>query len=625
MSEFQQAFKVALTRRSSAESWTASPWASHWKLLASTDCDFEYSSIGVNTSTTLDDDQGDDFGTPERSLNRARQVPFKVPFALSDRHEKVFSLVVAVLNSVAELEIHKGYKFVAVYAEICAENNTYKPDAHAGTALHHTHHCVRPNARRPGPDSLTADVIVVTEVNLFNYSGLPPYPTHLLGSYRLTRANSSGIVFRTMKRLYACGATTSSRPQDDIWLRPDGHVGFDAGTIICVKPGDDDSLWLSAWKVIGRSFCGSPSQIPLTTNSPDDLSWLAPISVPIPPETPPPGSIWCARPGTVAIPSLKLQFPMPTSEAIRGSGVRGEVSRSHKPSRALQLFTTSDLVYLTHLSLTSGTHNPTTEASVIIVNHLPTSVTFIAPSFPFVAWILAPSNDTTLAPLAFITSASSTPHSSKSYTLVEWQHPPHFAHRSTRTLIADIRLPLPGRPSDHHRDSSEFSTVFHNITIEAWRFNPSVTMLPSGIVHARLSLPAGMDIAISPNQMLPGSHIFDGPPPVQPTTFPPLPIPNTNLDDDVPPPALLLPIPLPPRAFAGLPEHLARCADRANGDRCERGSMMLRVSARSADVTLEVLPGREREFCSFVGKVIWGAGESVITSIHGGCGSQRAG
>ncbi|KAI9430387.1 hypothetical protein H4582DRAFT_1521895 [Lactarius indigo] len=85
-----------------------------------------------------------------------------------------------------------------------------------------------------------------------------------------------------------------------------------------------------------------------------------------------------------------------------------ESSRSPKHSRALQLFTTADLVYLTHphLSLTSGTHNPTTEASVIIVNHLPTSVTFIAPSFPFVAWILAPSNDTTLTPLAFITSAS---------------------------------------------------------------------------------------------------------------------------------------------------------------------------------------------------------------------------
>ncbi|KAI9430386.1 hypothetical protein H4582DRAFT_1521896 [Lactarius indigo] len=113
------------------------------------------------------------------------------------------------------------------------------------------------------------------------------------------------------------------------------------------------------------------------------------------------------------------------------------------------------------------------------------------------------------------------------------------------------------------------------------------------------------------------AHIFDGPPPVQPATFPPLPIPNTNPDDDVPPPALLLPISLPPRAFAGPPEHLARCADRANGDRCERGSTMLRVSTRSADVTLEVLPGREREFCSFVGKFIWGAGESVITSVHG--------
>lgn len=96
----------------------------------------------------------------------------------------------------------------------------------------------------------------------------------------------------------------------DVWLRLDGRVGFDAGAIIGVKPGDDDSLWLGAWKAIGRwgirnldtvslslssinitsqhdpaaylaSIAVPPFQIPLTADPPDDLSWLTPMSVPV--------------------------------------------------------------------------------------------------------------------------------------------------------------------------------------------------------------------------------------------------------------------------------------------------------------------------------------------------------
>ena len=96
----------------------------------------------------------------------------------------------------------------------------------------------------------------------------------------------------------------------EIWLRLDGRVGFDAGAIIGVKPGDDDSFWRGAWKAIGRwgirnldtvslslssinitsqhdpavvlaSIGVPPFQFPLTADPPDDLSWLAPMSVPV--------------------------------------------------------------------------------------------------------------------------------------------------------------------------------------------------------------------------------------------------------------------------------------------------------------------------------------------------------
>jgi hypothetical protein len=96
----------------------------------------------------------------------------------------------------------------------------------------------------------------------------------------------------------------------EVWLRLDGRVGLDAGAIIGVNPGDDDSLWRGAWKAIGRwgirrldtvslslssinitsqhdptvllaSIAVPPFQIPLTADPPDDLSWLTPMSLPV--------------------------------------------------------------------------------------------------------------------------------------------------------------------------------------------------------------------------------------------------------------------------------------------------------------------------------------------------------
>jgi hypothetical protein len=96
----------------------------------------------------------------------------------------------------------------------------------------------------------------------------------------------------------------------DVWLRIDGHVGFDAGAVIGVKPDDGDKLWHDAWKAIGRwgirnldvvslslssvnisaqydpfeplaSIEVPPFQIPITAMPPNDASWLAPMSLPV--------------------------------------------------------------------------------------------------------------------------------------------------------------------------------------------------------------------------------------------------------------------------------------------------------------------------------------------------------
>jgi hypothetical protein len=96
----------------------------------------------------------------------------------------------------------------------------------------------------------------------------------------------------------------------DVWLRLDGRIGFDAGAVIGVNSDYDDNFWINAWKAIGRwgihsldtvsltlssiniSSKYDPSvqlatievpafQIPLTANTPDDISWLTPMSLPV--------------------------------------------------------------------------------------------------------------------------------------------------------------------------------------------------------------------------------------------------------------------------------------------------------------------------------------------------------
>ena len=176
--------------------------------------------------------------------------------------------------------------------------------------------------------------------------------------------------------------------------------------------------------------------------------------------------------------------------------------------------------------------------------------------------------------------------------------------------------------------------MLHNVTIENMKVSLSgTTILASGIVHARLALPEGMDITIDPSRVLPDTLIFDGQPDSDSaSTFPPLRLLNTNRNndhdeeeedddgDDAPPPGPL-PDPLPPRAFARvrpsgwLAAITAPTAPRP--DWGEHGSTTLSVSAQFADIPLEVLPGREREFRSFVAKVIWGAGGGADAGVQG--------
>jgi hypothetical protein len=117
---------------------------------------------------------------------------------------------------------------------------------------------------------------------------------------------NNGLVFRGPDAIDVLNVSMHG----DVWLRLDGHVGFDAGAVIGVKPDDDDNFWHDAWKAIGRwgirnldvvsitlsavnisaeydsseqlaSIEVPPFQIPLTAMPPDDASWLTPMSLPV--------------------------------------------------------------------------------------------------------------------------------------------------------------------------------------------------------------------------------------------------------------------------------------------------------------------------------------------------------
>lgn len=153
-------------------------------------------------------------------------------------------------------------------------------------------------------------------------------------------------------------------------------------------------------------------------------------------------------------------------------------------------------------------------------------------------------------------------------------------------------------PAPDHRPQ-----VLRNVTIKDMKIRPltSGTMLASGIVFANIVLPRGMDVSLQVNAVYPQLLVYDGPvPDGEPVGTEALP--SENEDDGLPDP-VPLPNPLPSNAFAHIrPEEWLGSISVPLEHGGEEGSI-LAISAKIVDVPLEVLPGRQREFSNFVGKV----------------------
>lgn len=122
------------------------------------------------------------------------------------------------------------------------------------------------------------------------------------------------------------------------------------------------------------------------------------------------------------------------------------------------------------------------------------------------------------------------------------------------------------------------------------------TFLASGTVFARVVLPTGMNVGIDVNRVFPDVLVFDG---EVPDDWPDASHANKTM---LPPPSHL-PDPLPERAFGHLRPSDWLPAESVPDDSQEGEGSAYIVTAKIVDIPLEVLPGRQKEFSDFVGKV----------------------
>lgn len=125
-------------------------------------------------------------------------------------------------------------------------------------------------------------------------------------------------------------------------------------------------------------------------------------------------------------------------------------------------------------------------------------------------------------------------------------------------------------------------------------------MLASGLVFATAVLPKGMNVAMDVSRVFPELLVFDGavPPEDKANSFE-----DHEGDEDGMPDPMPIPDPLPERAFAHIRPGEWLDALSVPIDPPNDGGSTVAVSAKIVDVPLEVLPGRQRQFSSFVSKV----------------------
>ncbi|KAI0089594.1 hypothetical protein BDY19DRAFT_943148 [Irpex rosettiformis] len=274
-------------------------------------------------------------------------------------------------------------------------------------------------------------------------------------------------------------------------------------------------------------------------------------------------------------------------------------------------------------------HNLRLFANATAVNPLPDSVHYSASEMPFT--ILLPSiNDTAhFIPVASVHTESFNlthpnislsitgnvlPLSSNASSTVAVLIANYVSSRDTNISISSPLIPSlsVGAIFPAKRPQPQ---ILRNVTIREMKIVPSSsgsTMLASGTIFARAILPKGIDVGLNVTKVLPDVLIFDGEVPESPQQV----VHHDNeVDINLPPPQPL-PDPLPDKAFAHIRPDDWLLASSIPIVPDEDSGTSVEVYSKIVDVPLEVLPGRDREFRNFVGKVIFGS-QGALAGVQG--------
>ncbi|KAF9477671.1 hypothetical protein BDN70DRAFT_861510 [Pholiota conissans] len=432
-------------------------------------------------------------------------------------------------------------------------------------------------------------------------------------------------------------------PFRDLWkaigrwsVRTLDRVSVNMSTIN-ITPEYDSSIALVSLDI-------APIELPLSVDPPPDLSWLTPVSVPV--------YFRLTSNSTEVLQFLKESWHVgkiavraDVSEAhIRGGSLNTTSWRSNfqtklldirtaihmkippipglpHPGKHLPLPSLSSLITLKSFNISSTPTQLNIDATASIFNPAPTSLSLSAPSLSFIV-----SLPTT--PPTFLASVSSAPFSLTypNITLSLSGHVLPLTQSAFPFLAEFLSRYLSGEPNEisisspllpGYDISAEFPApqprpqILRDVTIKDMKIRPTGTVfLASGIVEGRVVLPKGMNISLDVSYVLPDVLVFDG-------EVPPAPEPDyatsrfvkhrghhgsaPDLPEEPP-----LPDPLPDRAFAHIrPDEWLPAVSSPSEAEDGVGSVYA-ISARVVDVPLEVLPGRQKEFSNFVGKVIFG-------------------
>lgn len=127
-----------------------------------------------------------------------------------------------------------------------------------------------------------------------------------ISSFTVQDLLDRGLIVGGPDRIEVLNATK----EDGVWIRVDARVGLDIGSVLRIRPSDEDFVWTELWKDLGRwgvrkvgtisiqlspitvtsrsnpllilaVLTTSAIELPLSPDPPSDLDWLTPMSIPI--------------------------------------------------------------------------------------------------------------------------------------------------------------------------------------------------------------------------------------------------------------------------------------------------------------------------------------------------------